>query len=369
MLPWDIMNKIVKFAAFFAVLILAAVFIIYSKQLPEKEANLEFNFATSTIELPIYQKVSTTSENTLKAAEPKPASKSSEAVVVVPLKEIIFNEVKEVSPKSFEELINSSIIQLYCGYFNNENVTFSDISRGTGVIINEKGEILTNRHIIYDENMKKARPDCFVLKSPFPNEKSQNPKIYYAAEIISYPAIEKFNDSFSKDKYYNDFAILKIISKINSESKINLLLGFDYATTADYSVLSPYGGSPAGGENNNKFNFLPIDWNYQPKDGDTLITLGYGVGASHSANKITSTIGKLSGNIDINGSLKPQILLIESNATAGFSGGALINPQSKGFVGLISWITSGDEAGKYTVVIFRDFLRTLMLQDLNFDLK
>jgi len=354
------MNKIVKFAAFFAVLILAAVFIIYSKQLPEKEANLEFNFATSTIELPIYQKVSTTSENTLKAAEPKPASKSSEAVVVVPLKEIIFNEVKEVSPKSFEELINSSIIQLYCGYFNNENATFSDISRGTGVIINEKGEILTNRHIIYDENLRKARSDCFVLKSSFPNEKSQNPKIYYTAEIISYPAIEKFSDSFSKDKYYNDFAILKIFGRTENNSKINLLLGFNYASPDDYSVLE---------SSFSTFNFLPFDWNYQPKDGDTLITLGYGVDASHSANKITSTIGKLSGNIDINGSLKPQILLIESNATAGFSGGALINPQSKGLVGLISWITSGDETGKYTVVIFRDFLKTLMLQDLNFELK
>jgi len=117
------------------------------------------------------------------------------------------------------------------------------------------------------------------------------------------------------------------------------------------------------------FNFLPIDWNYQPKDGDTLITLGYGIDASHLANKITSTVGNLFGNVSIDGSSKPQILLIGSNATTGFSGGALINPQSKGLVGLISWITSGDEAGKYTVAIFRDFLRTLMLEDLNFDLK
>ncbi|MCX6813766.1 MAG: trypsin-like peptidase domain-containing protein, partial [Candidatus Azambacteria bacterium] len=294
-----------------------------------------------------------TSEDTVKITDSKPKPIS---YVVPPA---VVNTVKEVSPKSFEELINSSIIQLYCGYFNDEATTFSDISRGTGIIINEKGEILTNRHIIYDDNFKKIRSNCFVLKSPFPNEKFQNPKIYYAAEIISYPAIEKFNDSFSKDKYYNDFAILKIISKPSGESKINLLLGFDYASPDDYLVL----------ENNGVFNYLPIDWNYQPKDGDILITLGYGVDAIHLANKITSTIGKLSGNIDINGSLKPQILLVESNATAGFSGGALINPQSKGLVGLISWITSGDEAGKYTVAIFRDFLKTLMLQDLNFDLK
>ena len=97
--------------------------------------------------------------------------------------------------------------------------------------------------------------------------------------------------------------------------------------------------------------------------------MGYGVDVTHIANKITSTIGKLSGNIDINGSLKPQILLIESNATAGFSGGALVNPQSKGLVGLISWITAGDVTGKYTVAIFRDFLRVMMLQDLNFEFK
>ncbi len=361
------MTKIFKFIILFAILVFVAIFIYpIFRRSSENVTNLDLKISTSTLNLEVFspferspaggQKVATTSENTIsentiKIIKPKPKPIS---YVVSPA------VVKEISSKSFEELINSSVIQLYCGYFNNEEATFSDISRGTGIIIDEKGEILTNRHIIYDENSKKIRSDCFVLKSPFPNEKSQNPKIYYAAEIISYPAIEKFGDSFSKDKYYNDFAILKIISKPSSESKINLLLGFNYASLDDYSVLE---------NSSSTFNFLPIDWNYQPKNGDTLITLGYGVDASHNANKITSTIGKLSGNIDINGSLKPQILLIESNATAGFSGGALINPQSKGLVGLISWITSGDEAGKYTVAIFRDFLRGLMLQDLNFDLK
>ncbi len=361
------MTKIFKFIILFAILIFVAIFIYpVFKQSSENGTNLDLKISTSTLNLEVFspfgrspaggQKVATTSkntisENTIKIIKPKPKPISYVAPPAV---------VKEVSSKSFEELINSSVIQLYCGYFNSEGATFSDISRGTGIIINEKGEILTNRHIIYDENSKKIRSDCFVLKSPFPNEKSQNPKIYYAAEIVSYPAEEKFSDAFSKDKYYNDFAVLKIASKPNSESKINLLLGFDYAAQADYSVLE---------SGTSTFNFLPIDWNYQPKNGDTLITLGYGVDATHNANKITSTIGKLSGNIDINGSLKPQILLVESNATAGFSGGALINPQSKGIVGLISWITSGDEAGKYTVAIFRDFLRSLMLQDLNFDLK
>ena len=351
------MTKIFKFIILFAILIFVAIFIYpIFRRSSENGTNSDLKISTSTLNLSTFQKVATTSENTIsentiKIIKPKPKPIS---YVVPPL------VVKEVSPKSFEELIDSSVIQLYCGYFNNEGAIFSDISRGTGIIINEKGEILTNRHIIYDENSKKIRSDCFVLKSPFPNEKSQNPKIYYAAEIISYPAEEKFSDAFSKDKYYNDFAILKIISKPDNESKIDLLLGFDYASLNDYSVLE---------NGTSTFNFLPIDWSYQPKNNDTLITLGYGVDASHDANKITSTIGKLSGNIDIDGSLKPQILLIESNATAGFSGGALINPQSKGLVGLISWITSGDEAGKYTVAIFRDFLRNLMLQDLNFDLK
>ncbi len=346
------------FAAFFIYAIFSPVAVIKKDR---GDVNPELKFATTTPILPLSEPVI--------SIESKPKPKPKPAIALPP-KILVLEPIKEVSPKSFEELVNSSIIQLYCGYFNNGEGTFSDISRGTGVIINEKGEILTNRHIIYDENSKKIRSECFVLKSKFPNEKSQNPKIYYLAEIISYPLEEKFNNAFSKDKYYNDFAVLKIVSKINNESKINLLLGFDYASLEDYSVLSPYGGSPEGRENStNTFNFLPIDWNYQPRDGDALITLGYGVDASRSANKITSTIGKLSGNIDIDKNSKPQILLIESNATAGFSGGALINPQSKGLVGLISWITSGEEAGKYTVAIFRDFLRTLMLQDLNFDLK
>ena len=355
------MNKFFKFVIFAGALIFIVFFIYPSfKRSSENGINLDsrISISTSTINLFVSQKVATTTENIIKITKPKLRIKPQTSSLVAP--PVAINIVKEVSPKSFEELINSSVIQLYCGYFGNEGTTFSDISRGTGIIINEMGEILTNRHIVFDENLKKIKSDCFVLKSPFPNGNSQNPKIYYKTEIIGYPAIEKFSGSFSKDKYYNDFAVLKIISKINNESRLNLILGFGYANQTDYSIIENSTGA---------YNFLPIDWDYRPKDGDSLITLGYGIDASHMANKITSTIGKLIGNIDADGSSKPQILLVESNATAGFSGGALINPQSKGLVGLISWITSGDETGKYTVAIFRDFLKTLMLHDLNFELK
>jgi len=335
---------------------MAAIFFFPNFQKSIKNnMDLSVKIATSTIKLPV-----------VNLPIPKKSLPISKPIPNITPLAVVKEVIKEVSSKSLGELVNSSVVQLYCGYFNNESAIFSNISRGTGVIINSKGEILTNRHIIYDENLKKARNDCFVLKSPFPNEKSQNPKIYYFTEIIGYPSVEKFSDSFSEDKYYNDFAVLKITSKISNGSKLNLILGFDYALPEDYLIIENSTSLPA---QTGTFNFLPIDWNYKPKDGDTLITLGYGIDASRIANKITSTIGKLIGNIDIDGSLKPQILLIESNATAGFSGGALINPQSKGLIGLVSWITSGDEAGKYTVTIFRDFLKTLMLQNLNFELK
>ena len=281
-------------------------------------------------------------------------------------KPIIAEPIREVSSKSFEELVNSSVIQLYCGNLNAEGTTFSDISRGTGIIISGNGTVLTNRHIIYDENTSKIKNNCFILKSLFPNVESQKPKIYYIAEVENYPLIKKFSDLFSEDKYYNDFAVLKIVSKINKESKINFLLGFEMAAPEDYLAVENNGLSDGEA---GIFNFFPIDWNYQPKNDDVLIALGYGVDASHLANKITSTMGKISGNININKSADPQILLVESNASTGFSGGALINPTSKGLVGLVSWITAGDVAGKYTVAIFRDFLRSLMLQDLNLDLK
>lgn len=289
------------------------------------------------------------------------------SIKIAPSPKIPVSEsIKEVSSKSFEELINSSVIQLYCGNLNSEGTEFSNISRGTGIIISSSGTMLTNRHVIYDENSGKVKNNCIVLKSPFPNTDSSKPKIYYSSQIISYPLIEKFSDIFSKDKYYNDFALLKITEKPETNSKINLLLGFDYASPSDYSVLVD-NNSPS--VQAGKFNFLPIDWDYQPKNDDFLITLGYGVDASQMANKITSTIGKITGNININKGKEPQIILIESNATTGFSGGALINPKSKGMVGLVSWITAGDVTGKYTVAIFRDFLRSMMLQDLNFDLK
>ena len=375
--------KFLKFI-FLAVIVAFTVFFvsIVFKQIPNQKSN---NFHDDVIQnqnlnsnSKILQKISTTTENIVQLAAPKPKPVSS---TLPPIKskttEII--TVKEVSSKSFEDLINSSVIQLYCGNLSSDGMSFSDISRGTGIIIDDSGRLLTNRHVIYDENLKKIKNSCFVLKSPFPNSDSQKPKIYYKADVINYPLLEKFSEFFSEDKYYNDFSVLKISSKINKESKINLLLGFDYASLDDYSVIEnnglpaqagPPGGLPTGkaGEAS-RFNFLPIDWDYQPKNDDFLITLGYGVDASHLANKITSTIGKITGNININKSEEPQILLIESNATTGFSGGALINPKSKGLIGLVSWITAGDITGKYTVAIFRDFLRNMMLTDLNFDLK
>jgi len=353
----------------FAVMFIAA-FLIFSfvkSNFGENFASNEnFNISTSSIKLwPLENPKSSTSSY----GEPiKTIKQTKEPQIItkeISEKLIVAEPIKDVSSKSFEELINSSVIQLYCGNLNAEGTIFSNISRGTGIIISSNGNVLTNRHIVYDENTKKIKNNCFILKSHFPNTESQKPKIYYKAEVINYPLIEKFSDSFSKDKYYNDFAVLKITSKPGSDSKINLLLGFDLAAPADYSIIENNGLLAQAGI----FNFLPIDWNYQPKDGDILITLGYGVDASHLANQITSTVGKIAGNVNINKSAEPQILLVESNATTGFSGGALINPKSKGLVGLVSWITAGDITGKYTVAIFRDFLRILMLQDLDFDLK
>ena len=354
------MFKALKLVIIIAAALGAAIFISTAiRRSSDSGRNLGLEISTSTLNLSpfgrfpvggeIPKKIEVMPKSSVKIIEPKPVLKISEPIAVI-----------EVSSKSFEELINSSVVQLYCGYLDGKKTSFSSIARGSGIIINSQGEILTNRHIIYDENLKKVKSDCFVLKSPFPNIRSEKPKIYYAAGIMNYPSQEKFNDSFSKERYYNDFAVLKIISKIGKESKINLLLGFDYASESDFLVLSSYEGI---------FNFLSIDWNYQPKDGDTLITLGYGVDASRLANQITSTVGEIAGNVNIIKSAEPQILLIESNATTGFSGGALINPKSTGLVGLVSWIKAGDIPGKYTVAIFRDFLSTAMLADLGFDLK
>ncbi|KKS44472.1 MAG: hypothetical protein UV48_C0001G0014 [Candidatus Azambacteria bacterium GW2011_GWA2_42_9] len=351
-------NKMIKILIIAALIFTA--FLIYTLLSPRLvikneggKTNFELKLATTTLVLPLPEIETIVVPAPEKAAPARPAPQITAPKLIAPA------PVKEVSSKSFEELVNGSLIQLYCGYLSANETNFTSISRGTGIIISSKGEILTNRHIIYDENMKKARPDCFVLKSPFPNSKSEKPKIYYSADIISYPLTEKISETFSKDKYYNDFAILKVNKRPAAESKIAQLLQTSYATDEDYAIME------IGGV----FNYLPIDWAYNPKNNDQLITLGYGIDAAHIANQITSTVGRLSGNIDINETRKPQILLIESNATQGFSGGALINPKSKGLIGLISWITSGDEIGKYTVAIFRDFLIEMMLNELDFNLK
>lgn len=266
--------------------------------------------------------------------------------------------IKEVSSKSLTELINSSIVQLYCGNMNAEKTQFSEIARGTGVIINSNGIILTNRHIIYDEIFKKAKSDCFVLKSPFPNSSGQRPKIYYFVKIENWPQTEKFSKDFSPDKYYNDFALLKADDETTAEnSKIGAMLGFDYAGPDDYKIV----------ETDGKFNYFPVDWTYIPRAGDNLISAGYGTDASHEARQVTSSAGTVSGGIQALGAGGVEMLIVEGNATTGFSGGALIHPQSKGLVGLVSWVSAGADEGKFTVAIFRDFLSLLMKEEFNID--
>ncbi len=361
--------KIFKIIVSFFAIIIAAFFVYMMSGLyfdhkfqsgPGTEPQVEAPASKITFP-PISENSPPTMASTTGQIPPKIAPTPKQAAAPPPVPKILPPPpIIEVSSKSLEELVNSAVVQLYCGELDAEKTSFSNIARGTGIIISARGEILTNRHIIYDENFKKARNDCLVFKSPFPNSKSEKPKIYYDASVINYPVSEKFSKDFSENKYYNDFAILKISGKIDNNLRLDQLFQTSYASEADYAVLQ---------NSTSTFNFLPFDWNYQPKAGDQLITLGYGVDAAHIANQITSTIGLLSANVNIGGNSKPQILLIESNSTQGFSGGALINPQSKGLIGLIGWITNSNGNTSYTAAIFRDFLREMIINELSFDLK
>lgn len=363
-------DKIIKILIIAALILISAFFVLKERQtqITVNKESPTLEFATTTFQIilpPAVQKIATPTPQ--KPLMPK--TSSGAPTKNPPLPAALPPAVVEVSSKSFEELINSSVLQIYCGELGEGGTTFTRISRGSAIVISDSGDVLTSRHIIYDESFNKERGDCFALKSPFPNLKSEKPKIYYTLKIIDYPETGKYSKTFSDTKYYNDFALLKIGPRPDENSKINILLQTDYASEADYAVLSPYVRSPEGGENNGKFNFLPIDWNYRPADGDPLITLGYGVDAAHIANQITSTIGRLSGNVSINGDSEFQIFLIESDASQGFSGGALINSRSKGLIGLISWVANGGAEKKFTAAIFRDFLQDMMLKEINFDLK
>ncbi|MDP3004359.1 MAG: hypothetical protein Q8N43_02550, partial [Candidatus Azambacteria bacterium] len=123
------MTKIFKFIILFAILIFVAIFIYpIFRRSSENGTNSDLKISTSTINLPTFQNSSTTSEDITKTI--KPLQKSSYLIPSIAKPKILEPApVKEVSSKSFEELIDSSVIQLYCGYFN-EETTFSDISRG-----------------------------------------------------------------------------------------------------------------------------------------------------------------------------------------------------------------------------------------------
>ena len=117
--------KVLKLIIFIIVALGAAIFISTTiRRSSDSDRNFspeggELEVSTSTLNLTVPQKVSTTSENTIsentvKIVKPKPIS------YVAPPPAVVI----EISSKSFEELINSSIIQLYCGYLNGEKRVF-----------------------------------------------------------------------------------------------------------------------------------------------------------------------------------------------------------------------------------------------------
>lgn len=114
----------------------------------------------------------------------------------------IWEEIPEygygIPPLTQEQI--SAVVLLVCP---DDNVEYNEfVSYGSGIIMNPEGNILTNRHVVSNEDWSiiKSLPTCFV---GITDDISQPPKMKYLADLVAY--------SPQTDEYFDfDMAVLAI---------------------------------------------------------------------------------------------------------------------------------------------------------------
>lgn len=210
-------------------------------------------------------------------------------------KKIPFPEPKTTS---FTKDQIQAIVELWCpdDYYGNGS---EFVSVGSGTVISEDGLIVTNRHVVSNEDWSviKSSPTCYVALT---EDISEEPIIKYTADLIAYSPIDNSNFDF-------DVAML-YISGICEECE----------------------GRPRSLPS--KFSYLETGKSDKLRIGDYISVAGY---PTIGAGTFNFTEGIVSGRVG------EFVIKTDAKIDSGNSGGSALDSNHE-LVGLPTWTIAGE---------------------------
>lgn len=208
--------------------------------------------------------------------------------------------------KLTEEQI-SAVVQLWCPDDDYQSNGF--MSLGSGTIVSSDGIIMTNRHVVSNEDWSviESLPTCYVAIT---DDISEAPKIKYLADLVAY-------SPESSDYFDFDMAVLYIndVCLECAEAPNSLPINFPYLDMGYSGGLIP---------------------------GDYLAIAGY---PEIGAETFNFTEGVFSGKVG------DFVLKTDAKIDSGSSGGAALNNKNQ-LIGIPTWTITGQaESMGYVIAV------------------
>ena len=210
-------------------------------------------------------------------------------------KQVPFPPEEYFLPPLTQEQI-SAVVELWCPDDNYNNTGY--ISIGSGSIVSSEGIIITNRHVISNEDWSviKSTPTCYVAIT---GDIAWSPIVKYAANLIAYAPTT--NDYFD----------------------------FDVAILYINDVCRECEGAPSSLPSS--FSYLDLGYSDILAPGDYVAIAGY---PEIGAGTFNFTDGVISGRVG------EFVLKTDAKIDSGNSGGSALNSKNQ-LIGVPTWTISG----------------------------
>lgn len=190
----------------------------------------------------------------------------------------------------------SAVVELWCP---DDDYNYTGyISIGSGSIVSPEGIIITNRHVVSNEDWSviKSAPTCYVAIT---GDIAQPPTVKYAANLIAYAPV-------TNDYFDFDIAILYIydVCRECEDAPSSLPSSFSYLDLGYSDILAP---------------------------GDYVAIVGY---PEIGAGTFNFTDGVISGRVG------EFVLKTDAKIDSGNSGGSALNAKNQ-LIGVPTWTISG----------------------------
>ncbi len=203
----------------------------------------------------------------------------------------------DIRPSVLTDNEIKSVVELWCPG-DNYGRGDSFISIGSGTIISPEGLVVTNRHVVSNEDWSiiSATPTCYVSVT---DDISEKPSIKYLANVVAYSPAQGGKVDF-------DIAVLKIYDVC------------DYCQGAPKKLPS-------------EFSHLTIGYSDKLEIGDYVAVAGY---PEIGGGTFNLTDGIISGRVG------DFVLKTDAKIDSGNSGGAVLNKNHE-LIGVPTWTVSG----------------------------